>query len=51
MAEFNLALKRMLGHEGGYSNDPDDLGKETYKGISRANHKNWSGWTQIDKYK
>jgi len=51
MAEFNLAFKKMLGHEGGYNNDPDDLGKETYKGISRANHKNWQGWSQIDKYK
>jgi len=51
MAEFNSAFEKMLGHEGGYSNDPDDLGKETYKGISRANHKNWSGWSLIDKYK
>ena len=51
MAEFNFAFEKMLSHEGGYSNDPDDLGKETYKGISRANHKNWSGWSRIDKYK
>ena len=41
----------MLTHEGGYSNDPDDRGKETYKGISRANHNNWSGWSIIEKLK
>ncbi len=51
MAEFNIAFQKMLRHEGGYSNDPDDLGKETYKGISRNSHKLWSGWTLIDKYK
>lgn len=51
MAEFNFAFEKMLSHEGGYSNDPDDSGKETYKGISRTNHKNWSGWSCIDKYK
>lgn len=41
----------MLVHEGGYSIDPDDLGGETYKGISRTQHKNWSGWILIDRYK
>lgn len=51
MAEFNIAFEKMLSHEGGYSNDPDDSGGETYKGISRAHHKNWSGWSRIDKYK
>lgn len=25
MAEFNIAFKRTLTQEGGYSNDPDDL--------------------------
>jgi len=51
MAEFNIAFQKTLNHEGCYVNDPDDLGKETYRGISRANHRNWSGWTCIDKYK
>jgi len=51
MAKFNLALSRMLSHEGCFVNDPDDLGKETYKGISRASHSKWSGWTIIDSYK
>lgn len=51
MAEFNISFQKTLAHEGGYANDPDDLGKETYKGISRANHNYWSGWAIIDKYK
>lgn len=51
MAEFNISFQKTLNHEGFYVNDPDDLGKETYRGISRANHRNWSGWTCIDKYK
>lgn len=51
MAEFKIALQRTLAHEGVYSNDPNDAGKETYNGISRANHKNWQGWLIIDKYK
>jgi len=51
MAVFNIAFEKMLAHEGGYVNDPEDSGGETYKGISRNNHKNWSGWEIIDKYK
>ncbi len=51
MAEFKTAFQKTLNHEGGYVNDPDDFGKETYKGISRASHNNWSGWAIIDNYK
>lgn len=51
MANFKISLQKTLTHEGGYANDPDDLGKETYKGISRASHKNWQGWPIIDNYK
>ncbi len=51
MAEFKISLQKTLTHEGGYVNDPDDLGAETYKGISRASHSKWSGWAIIDKYK
>ena len=51
MAEFKISLQKTLTHEGGYVNDPDDLGKETYKGISRASHRNWSGWAIINNYK
>lgn len=51
MAEFNIAFQKTLTHEGGYSNDQDDQGGETYKGISRNAHKTWPGWSIIDKYK
>lgn len=34
MANFNLALSKVLSHEGGYVNDSNDLGGETYKGIA-----------------
>jgi lysozyme family protein len=51
MAKFNIAFQKMLSHEGVYSNDPDDLGRETYKGIARASHSNWPGWPIIDKCK
>lgn len=51
MAKFNLAFSKMLSHEGGYINDPDDLGGETYKGIARNSHGAWSGWTLIDQFK
>jgi lysozyme family protein len=40
-----------MGHEGGYANDPDDVGGETYKGVARNYHPNWSGWSIIDASK
>lgn len=51
MAEFNISLQKTLTHEGEYVNDPVDPGKETYRGISRANHGHWKGWSVIDQYK
>ena len=48
---FELAFQTALGHEGGYANDKDDKGGETYKGISRVNHGNWEGWRMIDREK
>jgi lysozyme family protein len=51
MAKFNLALSKVLSHEGGYVNDPDDLGGETYKGIARNSHGSWMGWPIIDSHK
>lgn len=35
MADFQESFRIAMGHEGGYSKDPDDAGGETYKGISR----------------
>lgn len=51
MAKFKISLQKTLAHEGGYVNDPDDLGKETYSGISRNNHPDWNGWLLIDNAK
>lgn len=51
MAEFLTAYTRTLGHEGGYVNDPNDRGGETYKGIARNYHPDWDGWDVIDKLK
>lgn len=48
---FNTAYHVTEDFEGGYSNDPDDLGQETFKGISRKFHPAWSGWQIIDSKK
>lgn len=34
VADFNLAFNRLIGHEGGYVNDPKDPGGETNWGIT-----------------
>lgn len=48
MANFKTAFDHTLGHEGGYVNDKDDPGGETYKGISRVHWADWEGWNIID---
>ncbi len=48
MAEFEPALEKTLKTEGGYVNDPDDPGGETYKGIARKRNSEWPGWDLID---
>lgn len=48
MADFKQALQLVLQNEGGYVNDPNDAGGETYKGIARNMNSNWIGWTLID---
>jgi lysozyme family protein len=51
MADFLTAFK-LTGHaEGGYVNNPDDHGGETYAGISRKNWTNWHGWIVVDAVK
>ena len=45
---FNKAYVTTMKHEGLYSNDPDDPGGETYRGISRVHHPEWEGWRYID---
>ena len=51
MAKCIDAYKKVLNNEGIYSNDPDDAGGETYKGISRKANPNWDGWISIDAIK
>lgn len=49
MADFSIAFRRTISAEGGYVNDPDDKGGETYMGISRRAHPNATIWKTIDK--
>ena len=35
MSRFDDVFERVIGHEGGYSNDPNDSGGETIFGISK----------------
>jgi lysozyme family protein len=51
MADFNAAYLVVRAHEGGYANNPNDRGGETYKGISRKNFPGWSGWVYMDDVK
>lgn len=51
MASFILAYKKTAINEGGYANDPDDRGGETWKGIARKFHPKWPGWKIVDGYK
>jgi len=48
MSEFIKAFQKTIVSEGGYVNDPDDPGGETYKGIARKMNSKWEGWTNID---
>ena len=51
MADFKQAYDRTMGHEGGYVNDPQDAGGETYKGIARKYNPNWKGWDIVDTWR
>lgn len=51
MADFEKAFYKTMGHEGGYVNDSDDAGGETYMGISRVYNPAWKGWNLIDDMK
>jgi len=50
-ASFLIAYHLTESYEGGYANVVNDLGEETYRGISRKFCKDWHGWSHIDKYK
>lgn len=49
MANFKEAFNKVVFNEGGYVNDPDDAGGETYMGISRNVHPNAIIWKHVDK--
>jgi len=51
MTPFKKAYEKVIRYEGGYANDPNDGGGETYKGIARNFHPNWAGWLIIDDLK
>lgn len=51
MANFDKEFNKVILLEGGYVNDPDDAGGETYLGISRKNNPKWVGWEVIDDIK
>ena len=51
MADFTKAFELMIVHEGGYGNDQDDPGGETYKGVARKIFSKWEGWTKVDLLK
>ena len=48
MSDYKQALKHVLSKEGGYVNDPDDSGGETYKGVARKMWPKWDGWAGVD---
>ena len=50
MANFDKAFKKIIANEGGYVNDKDDKGGETFMGITRKNHPNLVIWKIIDDY-
>lgn len=50
MADFDKAFKKIIANEGGYVNDKDDKGGETFMGITRKNHPSLVIWKIIDNY-
>lgn len=50
-ASFLIAYQIIDSLEGGYANVPNDVGGETYCGISRKFYGDWHGWSHIDEYK
>ena len=50
MADFEKGFKKIIANEGGYVNDKDDKGGETFMGITRKNHPSFIIWKIIDDY-
>lgn len=51
MAEFSEAFEKMIKNEGGYvlHKVSGDRGGQTYAGIARNYHPDWTGWAIIDR--
>lgn len=47
MAVFEVAHDLTMGNEGGFANNPADVGGMTYKGIAIKYHPTWRGWQYI----
>jgi lysozyme family protein len=47
--QFDTVYAATMKLEGGYANNPNDKGGETYCGISRRFHPTWFGWKIIDR--
>ena len=50
-SNFIAAYTATMSHEGQYSNNPNDKGGETWKGIARNIWPKWAGWLIIDQAK
>jgi lysozyme family protein len=48
MADFTTAYNLTMGVEGGYANNPNDHGGQTWKGIAQKMHPEWTGWAIIE---
>jgi lysozyme family protein len=48
---YDIAFKTTKEFEGGYVNNPDDPGGETFRGISRVANPHWDGWADVDNVK
>lgn len=51
MADLNKALYKVIVNEGGYVNDKDDAGGETYMGVCRKYYPKLRMWKKIDNLK
>jgi lysozyme family protein len=51
MPGLQMALKFTLDYEGGWVNNVNDKGGETFRGISRNHWPEWKGWVIIDEEK
>lgn len=49
MADFNISFRKTMVNEGGYSNNPNDRGESTYRGISKKWYPSWQGFKVIDQ--